>query len=477
MSTATTTTFEVSNVHRASAPLPEVSYREAVEAQLTQGPVEACCKYHGRLVSGVPFHPVVAAVHRAFMDHRPLTLSPDTIWLMIIQGVANHINAHAEELRPRLVLHQGKVEVTVRRDDFVKGSPENPWAEVIDDFSDQVRQHVGSAIDLFLPSFTTTGPVERAVAGVVLLDAVRSYFTYEMDTLCGIPAINLEGTLEDWQTVADRTEQFGSLDLEWWLKPLRVILDQFVAASQGVVDRPFWQSVYKYHDESGGPMITGWLSALFPYLKDDRTGEAIKPNPWLTLTSQRVQDIDEDIDGDFDDEIEDIDIDIDEEINDEIEAIHCNPDRIGGLDQEESLESPTVKKPLNRLILRRQQRTDTPLFEDPIEEPDLDDPLDEDVEDDPEYLVGAWLRPISSSGRDENQSNEDDRADPAFYLTGPRLADLPSGLSKAPFSWNYFDRSFDMEFLGGFVGVAQDQETLTLRPEIGWAVREATAGR
>ena len=26
---------------------------------------------------------------------------------------------------------------------------------------------------------------------------------------------------------------------------------------------------------------------------------------------------------------------------------------------------------------------------------------------------------------------------------------------------------------GGFVGVAQDQQTLTLRPEIGWAVREA----
>jgi hypothetical protein len=29
-----------------------------------------------------------------------------------------------------------------------------------------------------------------------------------------------------------------------------------------------------------------------------------------------------------------------------------------------------------------------------------------------------------------------------------------------------------MEFLGGFVGVAQDPATLALRPEIGWAVRE-----
>ena len=35
MSTATTTTFEVSNVNRATEPLPEVPYKEAVEALLT----------------------------------------------------------------------------------------------------------------------------------------------------------------------------------------------------------------------------------------------------------------------------------------------------------------------------------------------------------------------------------------------------------------------------------------------------------
>jgi hypothetical protein len=40
----------------------------------------------------------------------------------------------------------------------------------------------------------------------------------------------------------------------------------------------------------------------------------------------------------------------------------------------------------------------------------------------------------------------------------------------------WIERSFDMDFLGGFVGVAQDQATLTLRPEIGWAVRESLPG-
>jgi hypothetical protein len=34
-----------------------------------------------------------------------------------------------------------------------------------------------------------------------------------------------------------------------------------------------------------------------------------------------------------------------------------------------------------------------------------------------------------------------------------------------------------MEFLGGFVGVSQDKDTLAVKPEIGWAIREAIMER
>jgi hypothetical protein len=304
--------------------------------------VEACARYHGNLIAGVPFHPVVAAAHRAFMNHRPLCLSPDIIWLMICQGVANHINANAAELRGRFVTHEGKIEIRVRRDDFVKGSPENPWAEAIEELTQKVREHIGSAFDLFQPSFTTTGPVERAAAGVVLLDAMRSYFDYDMETECGIPAITLEGTAEDWQAVADRVEQFGSLDLKWWLKPLRAVLRQFVYAAQGEIDRPFWQSLYKYQEESGGPVITGWISALFPYMKDAYTGFVTNRNRWLTSKAQR----------NGEGEIEDIDIDDeiqDNEFNWEYEKIENPP---------QDVTTPALQKELNRLILlRRHERS------------------------------------------------------------------------------------------------------------------------
>lgn len=52
---------------------------------------------------------------------------------------------------------------------------------------------------------------------------------------------------------------------------------------------------------------------------------------------------------------------------------------------------------------------------------------------------------------------------------------LTSGLSQADFLWNYNDNLLAMEFVAGFVGYRQDSETLSLRPEVSWAVVDKQA--
>jgi hypothetical protein len=368
MNTATAINFEVSAVQRATTPLPDVPYRRAVEGQLNPNAweqilslyvrkkvaaaelpeprrwdgIEACSRDQGRLLGRVSYHPVVAALHMAFMDHRPVCLSPDMIWLMICQAVANHVNAHAEQLRPRFVQHPGKLLLEVERNDLVKGSPENPWPQVFTEFSMRIREHIGPTIHLFLPAFSTTGPVERSACEVVLLDAMQSYFSYSLSTVCGIPAMTLEGTAEDWTILADRVQAFAEFDLNQWVSTLLPILFQFVDAASGQIDRSFWQSIYRFQSGSGGSEVTGWITKFFPYLPDEESGRASR---------------------------------------------------------------------LNRSLF-------------------------------------------------------------GHYGSG-RLDALPSGLAKAPFEWQFYGDIHHMEFLGGFVGVAQDSTSLSLRPEIGWAVRES----
>jgi hypothetical protein len=376
---ATTATIKVATVLPAFRRLPEVPYKAALEALLTKRPawleeprhepaaqavhpVESCSHYHGRLVGGIAFHPFVAAVHRAFCDHRPLVLSPDMIWLLIAQGLANHVNAHAEELRPRLVCHQGKMWLAVRRDDFVKGSPENPWPEVFGEFTAAIRRHIGEQThDLLVPDFTTTGPVEKAAAQIVVLDAMQHYFSYEFITLCGIPQVTLEGTAADWESLEARTRRLDRFGMAWWTETLLPILEEFIQTVRGKGNRQFWQSIYKLDGGSGGPYTTGWITAFFPYFQDHRSGLATRKNRWLDQGGQALREL---------------------------------------------------------------------------------------------------LYPPA-------------RREPHRFNHGPTTEAFPSGLAKAPFVWTYLDRSFPMEFLGGFVGVRQDAGTLELRPEIGWAVREA----
>jgi hypothetical protein len=360
--------FAVSSVTPANQPLPERPYHEVV-TDLLGGPIEACSSYHGRLVTldseseGLEdrSHPLIGALHAAFMSHRPVCLSPDILWLTLTQGLAHHINANAETLRPQFVRHEGKLTIEVRRDDFVKGSPENPWPEVFRAFSEAILDHLGPTHGLIVADFSTTGPVERAASEVVLLDAMQSYFSYELHTACGIPSITLEGTVEDWQSVVRRVQAWERFGLGWWIRPLLPILEQFVAAAAGTVDRAFWESIYKWQGSrgSGSAHTTGWVSTLFPYLSTPEAqfarwsgqpyaGPRLQRNPWLGASSSR---------------------------------------------------------------------------------------------------------------------------------SGPGRDDFPGGPAKAPFKWCYFHETFDMEFIGGLIGIRQDPRTLCLRPEIGWAVRQAPVVR
>ena len=57
-------------------------------------------------------------------------------------------------------------------------------------------------------------------------------------------------------------------------------------ASSGVVNKKFWQTIYKESGGSGGPYITGWVVTLFPYVGYSQ--EFIKPNRFLQTWQSRA---------------------------------------------------------------------------------------------------------------------------------------------------------------------------------------------
>lgn len=214
----------------------------------------------------IPINPFVGAIGTAYNQHRPLSLSPDAVWLVIARGFAMHVEANAEQLRHHFVKHEGKQYIEIRRDSFVKGSDQNDWPGAFSEFSDRIADHIGKKRELVVANFSTTTPTSKAASEIVLMDAMKSYFRYGMRTMCGFPRITLEGTVEDWEAIWTRTAYLSEFGLGFWLDQLLPVLEKFVMTAKGAPDLAFWTRAYKESGGSGGPYVSGWVNAFFPYL-------------------------------------------------------------------------------------------------------------------------------------------------------------------------------------------------------------------
>lgn len=234
----------------------------------------------------------------AYAEHLPLVISPDDIWLLISQGVARHINLNDEQLRNKLVDHDGKIVLQVESKQALLGDKDVlmdgeavdgkvDWTLIFDGFVNTMRQNTkGDIVDRMCADFTTTTIDSRIASQITLMNALQPFFNYEViRVVCGIPYITIKGTPEDWQKILDRTRSLAEYDLKWWTDKLCPVLEQFVSAAEGKPDRQFWRCmVMKIAPDKirGGGCIMdvptqfdGWFLNLFPYDNKGRTPESV----------------------------------------------------------------------------------------------------------------------------------------------------------------------------------------------------------
>lgn len=220
------------------------------------------------LVSDLSFPSLMGLSHESFKDHHHMVLTPDTVWLTIESGLKNHILQNAEELRSKFVDSDGgKFNIEIIRNGFVKGQTNN-WEGCFDEFSEKIGDLIGPQKDLIVGNFSTTSDLQRVSSEIVLMDMMKEYFTYSVMTRCGIPRVTLEGTVEDWENIRDRFNQFKNYGLDWWVDVLDPILEQLVESSKGNVSLDFWRSWHKEYSMSGGTRINGNIVKFYPYNKN-----------------------------------------------------------------------------------------------------------------------------------------------------------------------------------------------------------------
>lgn len=278
--------FRLHDVEPASSRLPTIKAHEAL-SRLAGSRVESCSSYHLDVVQGVYAQPLILAAYRAYAEHHALVISPDAVWLTILQGFAHYINADPERHREKLVSHRGKEELTLEVAAYAPGSPENDWARIFERFARALDADArGSLYTWAVADFSTTGPVERAAFQLALLDVLEPYYSYGISCVCGIPGIELRGTVDDWRSLERRIDLLDRFGLSGWTRALRPILRQLTAAAEGRIDLDYWGRIIKQEETYGGELLDGWLLDLIPFLRSE--GEGLTANPLLCQPRDRA---------------------------------------------------------------------------------------------------------------------------------------------------------------------------------------------
>ena len=224
-------------------------------------------------------HTIFEGFYQAYVNHCPIVLSPDIFWNLIIQGFTRHVLANSDKLKDKFVNFEGKKEINIDNSNYptIEDIPQEKWEQDIKTYIEKITDYVGKEfINLIKPDFSTTNELIAQVGQINIMSCMKNFFSYTSAYGgCGYPKITLEGKVEDYLKLKDKTMKLKKYDLDFWIDEIIPILDNIIETRKGNVDKEFWKKFY-YNVEgsiSGSDPnevikvknIKGWICKFVPY--------------------------------------------------------------------------------------------------------------------------------------------------------------------------------------------------------------------
>ena len=232
-------------------------------------------------VSGLRGHPILEGYYQSYAKHIPVTVSPDILWMLIVQGFSRHIDQNAEKLRNKFVDFDGQKTLIVNGDEWtIEEITREGWESTFAAFVELIKRNAGdSMIKIITPTFSTTTPTIQVSSQIAIMSCFKNYFKYiRLYGGCGFPYINLQGTLKDYEELKSKVEKLKGFDIDDWIKELIIIIDKIIETKKGKIDIDFWKNMIKNKEtlepRGSGALtkvenIDGWLLNFYPYYKVD----------------------------------------------------------------------------------------------------------------------------------------------------------------------------------------------------------------
>ena len=229
---------------------------------------------------------LIQGLIEAYKNHFPIVVSPDWIWLLIMQGYTRFMEKYSEKVRDKVVNFSDKKDLKVLRilENGItpRNCPKEIWDGIMKEYTEKIGTHIGKEFkDVLECNFSTTTPAVKVTSQVTIMSAMKDYFAYKaLFAGCGISKIILEGKIEDWVEIRKKLDFLNTKGLEWWVKYLNPIIDRIIFTkkyisyhkkpNQSIIN--FWK--YMIRIKGKGEMydphiINGWIVAFIPDLREE----------------------------------------------------------------------------------------------------------------------------------------------------------------------------------------------------------------
>ena len=214
-----------------------------------------------------------SSIITAYNNHWKLRTSPDDWWFSVVKRVASAIdkNANKESVRKMFVDHEGKKTIEVVVPDTSIYTVDYSW--FFDQIAKRVQENVKvpEFVDGMTADFSTTTAVQKIVSQITLMYSVQKYFSFKPLFSCGIPAVEMLGTEDDWsklqsklkvlRTLLEPIENDLGLSSEWWVL-VEKVFRELLTTYQGRPDTGWWSHIISYQNRfgSGEHGYRGWIT-------------------------------------------------------------------------------------------------------------------------------------------------------------------------------------------------------------------------
>lgn len=212
----------------------------------------------------------INAFLNAYNYHKNIIIRPDDIKLQLLMIISICVNNNPNKFRSYFTDTTEQKELKIRNNSFNADYFCKIFTELLEENikDKEFAQHYTS-------QFSTTNQIIQTVNNITLMNTLKEYFSFTMVCECGIPAVILKGTENDWDKLFKTYDFFRKIfldtELQNWFKHFDKVIDLFKKMqSEQKADKyicDMWKRVISYIPQgSGGDLILGgWIRLFVPY--------------------------------------------------------------------------------------------------------------------------------------------------------------------------------------------------------------------